>query len=371
MRDAVYPFTVCSKRLDPLTHILAGSVMSRAGLNRKTGLATAVLAISAEIPDIDVLTNFDGPVLGFGNHRGITHTFAGVPLMAAASVAIVYAWYRWMLKRGKQPKLPPNWKLLYGYALIGCFSHILLDFTNNYGVRPLSPFHHAWYSWDIVYILEPLITGPLLLALVIPWFFGLVGSEVGARKNQFPGRASAVTALVFIALVWWVRDYNHRRAITLLHQQNYTEAEQEPLRLSASPNMLNPFSWRGIVETETAFVTLPVNTWTNQVDPQQQAVTRYKPEETPVTIAAKSAALARVYLDWARHPYTEVFVPDKPGGDTVVRIRDLRFDYPEWRERPGGEDSGPAGPQPSLSILITLDPQLRVVEQRMGRQVEK
>lgn len=344
--------------------------MSRAGLNRKTGLATAVLAISAEFPDIDIVTMFGGPVLSFGNHRGITHTFLGAPFMAAASLAIVYGWYRWRKSRGSEPHLPPDWRLLYLYALIGAFSHILLDFTNNYGVRPLSPFLHKWYSWDIVYIIEPLIIGPLLLALILPWFFGLIGGEVGARRNKFPGRNSAIAALVFVAIVWWVRDFNHRRALTLLGQQKYED--QEPIRLSAGPNMLNPFSWRGMVETETAFVTLPVDTWNNQVDPQQLAVTRYKPEETPITLAAKKSPLGRVYLDWARHPYTEFFVPDNPGGDTVVRIRDLRFDYPEWRERPtdGGRD-GPLGPQPSLSILITVDPQGRVVEQRMGRQVEK
>lgn len=346
--------------------------MSRAGLNRKTGLATAVLVLSAEAPDIDVLTSFDGPVLGFGNHRGLTHTFLGAPFMAALVLGLVYAWYRWVMKkRGREPKLPPDWKLLYGYALLGSFSHILLDFTNNYGVRPLSPFLHKWYAWDIVYIIEPLLTGALVLALVLPWFFGLVGSEVGARRNKFPGRVSAIAALVFVAALWWVRDYNHRRAVTLLQQQAYTEAEQEPLRVSANPNWFNPFSWRGIVETETAFITLPVDTWTNQVDPRGVAVTRYKLEETSFTLAAKSSPLGRVYLDWARFPYTEIFVPDKPGGDTVVRIRDLRFDFPEWRERPDAGASGPQGPQPSLSILITLDPQGHVVEQRMGRQVEK
>src|SRR5207237_734302 len=110
-------------------------------------------------------------------------------------------------------------------ALLGVFSHILLDFTNNYGVRPLSPFLHRWYAWDIVFIVEPLIIGPLLLALVVPWFFGLIGGEVGARKKHFPGRGSAITALICVALVWWVRDFNHRRALTLLTQQNYEEQE--------------------------------------------------------------------------------------------------------------------------------------------------
>jgi inner membrane protein len=355
--------------LDPVTHFLFGSVMSRAGLNRKTGLATAVLTLSAEAPDIDVVTLFGGPVLGFGTHRGITHTFIGIPFIAAATLGLVYLWYLGMRRFGREPKLPPDWKLLYLYSLIGGFSHILLDFTNNYGVRPLSPFLHRWYSWDIVFIVEPLIIGTLFLALVMPWFFGLVGSEVGARRNKFPGRGSAIAALVLVGVVWWVRDFNHRRAITLLQQQNYTESNEEPLRVSASPVMLNPFSWRGIVETQTALITLPVDTWNNQVDPRQEAVTRYKPEENRFTLTAKASPLGRVFLDWSRHPYTEIFLPDKPGGDTVVRIRDLRFGTPLYASQT--DDDGPGGPQPTLSILVTLDPQGRIVEQRMGRQVQK
>jgi inner membrane protein len=346
--------------------MLAGSVMSRAGLNRKTGLATAVLAISAEFPDIDVVTSFSGPVLGFGTHRGITHTFLAAPVMAAASLGIVYGIYRWMLKRGRQPKLPPNWKLLYVYALLGTFSHILLDFTNNYGVRPLSPFLHRWYAWDIVYIIEPLLTGALLLALIMPWFFGLVGGEVGARKTQFPGRGSAIAALIFVALLWWGRDYNHRRAIALLEQQKYED--QDPIRISASPYMLNPFRWLGIVETENAFFTQPVDTWKGEVDPQRIVAVRYKPEETAATLAAKNSPLSKVYLDWARHPYTEVIVPDRPGGELEVRIRDLRYDYPESRERLSfGSDER----NTPLTITIKLDSTGSVVEQRMGRQVEK
>ena len=353
--------------MDPLTHILAGSVLSRAGLNRKTGLATAVLALSAEFPDIDVVTSLAGPVTGFATHRGITHTFIGAPFMAAAALAIVYGYYRWMRSRGRDSKIPPNWKLLYGYALIGSLSHILLDFTNNYGVRPLSPFLHRWYAWDIVYIIEPVITGALLLALVAPWFFGLISGEVGARKAQMPGRGSAIAALVLVALLWWGRDYNHRRALALLEMQKYEELE--PIRISASPYLGNPFRWLGVVETETAYFTLPVDTWAGEVDPQRIVLVRYKPEETPVTLAAKSSPLGGVYLDWARHPYAEVMIPDRDGGDTTVIIKDLRYDYPELRRRFAGD--APDKDSTPLTMMVKLDPTLQIIEQRMGRHVEK
>src|SRR5438874_13688203 len=46
------------------------------------------------------------------------------------------------------------WGLLFCFACLGGLSHLLLDYTNNYGVRPFSPFYPRWYSWDIVFIVE-------------------------------------------------------------------------------------------------------------------------------------------------------------------------------------------------------------------------
>src|SRR5205823_459662 len=156
--------------------------MARAGLNRKTGLATLTLVLAAEGPDIDAVSYFGGSVTGLQHHRGITHSFVGAPFIAAITVGVVYGVYRLILKSGKQTKLPPNWKLLYGYALLGSLTHILLDFTNNYGVRPFAPFNLKWYSWDINFMVEPIILAALILGLVVPGLFSLVTEEIGARK---------------------------------------------------------------------------------------------------------------------------------------------------------------------------------------------
>ena len=60
--------------------------MGRAGLNRKTALATLTLTLAAEAPDLDVIGAFRGPAFGFAHHRGFTHSFVGVPLDAAVEI---------------------------------------------------------------------------------------------------------------------------------------------------------------------------------------------------------------------------------------------------------------------------------------------
>ena len=41
-----------------------------------------------------------------------------------------------------------RWGLLYGFVLIALLSHLLLDWTNNYGLRPFFPFNPHWYALD-------------------------------------------------------------------------------------------------------------------------------------------------------------------------------------------------------------------------------
>jgi inner membrane protein len=340
--------------LEPLTHLLTGACISRAGLNRTTGLATLTLVLAAEAPDLDVLYFFDGSVTGFAHHRGFTHTFLGAPLVAGVVVAGVYGFYRLMAGRGLRPRLAPRWGLLYVYALLGALTHILQDFTNNYGVRPLAPWNPRWYSWDIVSIIDPIMLAALILGVAIPAVLTLIKEEVGAGKPQFRGRGGAIFALLCLATVILVRDIEHRRALAALNSITYRE--EVPLRVSAYPYALNPFVWSGVVETRDFFEVVPVDSLSGQVDPQNQAKVRFKPQETPVTLAAKKSRLGRVYLDWARYPLVATERLAENAG-YLVQFQDLRF--------ADARDSSRSSPPP-LTGYVELDPQLRVTDEYMG-----
>ena len=97
--------------MEPVTHLLTGACLARAGFNRKTALATATMTLAAEAPDIDILGNFRDPVFGFAHHRGFTHSFLGLPLVAALVLALVYGVWRIRGKKTQDPDLPPRWGL--------------------------------------------------------------------------------------------------------------------------------------------------------------------------------------------------------------------------------------------------------------------
>jgi len=343
--------------LEPITHFLTGACLGRAGLNRKTALATLTLTLAAEAPDLDVLSRFRGAAFGFAHHRGFTHSFLGILICAAVVVGFVYLLWRLRDRRMKDPNLPPRWGLLYLYACLAGLSHILLDFTNNYGVRPFWPFSEKWYSWDIVFIVEPVMLVFLILGLVVPGLFALVDKEIGARHRGPRGRFAATFALVGVVLMWAVRDYEHRRAVNALQARTYEQAD--PLRVSAYPTWINPFRWYGVVETPAFFGLAVVDSLGPEVDPGGEIEIRYKPEETPVTLAAKQSYMGRVFLDWAQYPITETEILPPPQEGYLVRFQDLRFvQIPAAVNRGGGRRA--------LGAAVQLDKNLRVVGDVFG-----
>ncbi len=353
--------------MEPITHFLTGACISRAaGLNRKTLLATTTCVLAAEAADLDVLWYFRSPVAGFQHHRGITHTFLGAPFVAAFVLGFVYL--LWLFKKRRKPQpagavtgppLPksPRWGLLYAFALVAAFSHVLLDYTNNYGVRPFEPFSYRWYSWDIVFIFEPLLYVFFFAGLALPALFALINEEIGARRRP-RGQVGAIVALVLMVGLWGLRDYQHRRAVAILDARLYHGAE--PLRVSAYPYYVNPFQWYGVVETANFYERLTVNSLAPDLAPARTE-TRAKPEATPVTGAAEDTHLGRIYLDWAQYPVLEVEPLAPPESGYMVRFYDLRFDYPGLPRRRGR----------TLGARVLLDQNLHEIAEWFGSRSQR
>ena len=368
------------------------------------------MVVAAEFPDIDTLWSLRGPIEGFQHHRGITHTFLGLPFEAALIVAGVYAWHRWRVRRAVTHKrsstkpltvAPIRWGVLYGLALVALLSHLLLDYTNNYGLRPFFPFNDRWYAASIVFIVDPLMLALLLGALALPSLFGLVSAEVGAKTQPFRGRGWAIAALVGIVAWWGLRAVEHQRAMQMAMTQSMVaptpasaadtpqppDATQSqdaalppgadaayyvptflPARAAlASPDMLNPFRWSAVMDFGPVYRMAEIDTYGGTVTTGE--TTYPKPDRSPPVLAAERSKLGRVYMDWSPMPFVEVTKADSDlatGGEesgtaaTVVTFRDPRFLGGRLRQ---------TGRQP-LTGTVELDAADRVVRQTMDGHVE-
>ena len=343
--------------MEPVTHFLTGACIGRAGLNRKSAYVTLAAVLAAEAADLDILWNLAGPVEGLKHHRGITHTFIAVPFIAAIVTAAVWLFHLWRSRRPVQSQTQAvRWRWVYIAALIASLSHIFLDWTNNYGVRPFFPFSPRWYEGSFVFIAEPVLWLLLLSAIVMPWLLGLTDSEIGARRSRFRGRGWAIFALCGMAAVWCWRWAEHAQARALLDNTQVTTAGTT--RIAIEPYWVNPYRWHAIIETPAYYQTAEVNTWTGTIDSEAPRDVLYKPADTPAVEAAKRTPLGQVYLDWGRwavvrdigqYPIPGSDPPQlAPGRDwTTVEFSDLRFAY-AFRET--GAASGP----PPLSAWVYI-----------------
>lgn len=341
--------------MEPVTHLLTGACIGRAGLNRKTAYATLAAVLAAEAPDLDVLWGLGGPVEELKHHRGITHTFIAVPVTAGVVLGAVWvvdwAYRKWGWKK-KAQTAEIRWGWIYLTAVIALLSHLLLDWTNNYGLRPFFPFNPRWYAGSLVFIAEPVLWALLAAALVMPWLLGLTDGEIGARRPRFRGRAWAVVALLGMAVLWCVRWTEQGQARAMLGN---TQVAAEPVvRTALEPYPVNPFRWHAVLETADFYQTAEVNTWTGAIESDPHSDVMYKPETTAAVQAAKQTLLGRVYLDWGRwavvrdvgqEPMDALKPPELPRGRTwtTVEFTDLRFGYSMLSTERRMERSGLAG----------------------------
>jgi inner membrane protein len=309
--------------VDNITHTLTAVALSQAGLNRKTRFASFALVVGANIPDVDLVWAYGGTATYLKYHRGITHSFLGVTVLAVLLGCIIYFAGRRLVPKENAPPLRAPW--LFFLCWVGTASHLLMDFTNAYGVRPFLPFSGRWYAWDIMFIFDPLLLALLALGLGVPAILRLASEEVGAQRPTY--RRGAIFSLVCLVLLWGMRDMAHRRVLGFLDSHTY--GEENPVRLGAFPSPANPFSWTGVVETESAYHVLPANALDGDVDAINTEVFR-RPQPSPPLNAALKTRTGAIFAGFARFLWAEVY--ESEDGSEVL-LRDLRFFSPSSPNR--------------------------------------
>jgi inner membrane protein len=307
--------------MDNVTHSLVGLM-----LGRVSGRNAAMMAIAANLPDIDIVTWAGGTLTYLEFHRGIAHSLIAAPLLALIPM---------LLFRSR------NWQS-YLACLVGVLSHLTLDWTNVYGIRLLLPFSGRWLRLDITDVVDPWILLALLLAVAATALAGLVSSEIGAKKSYGVKRGWAWVALVFLLAYEGGRFAAHQRALAVMGARLYNG--QPANRLSAIPNRWTPFQWRGVVEGDGYVVIVPVDLNT-EFDPSAGRIDYTGP---PNEAALKTGPF-EVFSKFDQLPFWKI---EKLADEsTHVQLIDLRFGTPE---------------QPGFAATAVVEPSGVVKDSRFG-----
>jgi len=369
--------------MDNLTHTLVGLAAAKAGLERLSPGATAVCLLAANAPDADIVAAFGGSWFYLKHHRGITHSIVGTLAIALLIPLFYYAGDRLLAHwrgRAAQVRLPG----LFIASLLLSASHPLMDWTNNYGVRPLLPWSGQWFYGDLVYIVDPwlwlalggasflltardrwrtVIWGLLALLaslafILLPvragldypfasralWFVGLINLIVAYRMNFAIrwGSSIALASLAFVVVYWGALGFLHTRAVAQAHTTADSLARrtgESVLRVAAMPSLADPMRWRVLAETNRATYRFDTSlSVSGQVNAEILAgLARYEKPQGEALAQVERAAQderAAIFLDFARFSAVRV-EPQSCAAEFLVRFADLRFTEPGNTRRGG------------------------------------
>jgi len=143
--------------MDSLTQAALGAAVGEAVLGRRLpGLrAVALGAALGTLPDLDVLIPYGNAVDDFTKHRGFSHSFLVLMLLAP-----ILAWplWRWL---GPAVSYGRSW----AFCTLALVTHPLLDGFTVYGTQWFWPSTRAPVSLSSIFIVDPAYTLPLLLGL--------------------------------------------------------------------------------------------------------------------------------------------------------------------------------------------------------------
>ena len=145
--------------MDPVTQGALGAAWAQPAAGRRTMLVvTAVGCAAGMAPDLDVLirSNAD-PLLAIELHRHFTHSVVFIPFGAIFCALLVYPFAKSAL----------SFPACYGFSVLGYASHGLLDACTSYGTLLFWPFSRERVAWDLVSVIDPLVTLPLMALAVL------------------------------------------------------------------------------------------------------------------------------------------------------------------------------------------------------------
>lgn len=226
--------------MDPLTHGLVGALAAQAVTRHRRIRPTLITGFfAALLADLDMfIYSTSDPLLNVEIHRQFTHSLLFIPVGALVAALIMFWFQRRYLSMAE----------VYVISFVGFATSGLLDAFTSYGTQLFWPFSDARFAWNMVSVVDPVITIGLMVA-----FYMLFRPE---RHSLAPPRTSkwayiGIGWLSFFLLFGYVQRERAKSATLDIAREQLHIID----RMVVKPTLGNRVLWRSTYITNDTIYT--------------------------------------------------------------------------------------------------------------------
>lgn len=158
--------------MDSLSQIVLGASVQGAILGKYQGRKAYLYgAMLGTLPDLDVFIHYGDPISNMTYHRGFSHSLIVLTAVGLAGAWLISRYHQW-----RDMPLPYSTKRLALAMTLALITHPILDSFTVYGTQLLWPLQESLaltpFSIASVFIIDPLYTIPLLIAMIFGFIKG-------------------------------------------------------------------------------------------------------------------------------------------------------------------------------------------------------
>lgn len=223
--------------MDSLTHIVLGACIGEAVAGRQLGKRALFYgALAQSVPDVDFVASFflhgaESVVA----HRGLTHSI----LFGIAACFFL----TWLVKE-KIHQTPLSYRSVLLLFAVNIAVHLFLDTFNAYGVGLLMPFSNYHYTFNVLYVADPLFS----VAPFVSFCFLVFLHKSHRRRVHWITTGILVAGIYLVLAVFnkWIVNRDVKAALA---------AQNKNLAFFSTPSPFNSLLWFVVAKDSAGYYT--------------------------------------------------------------------------------------------------------------------
>lgn len=218
--------------MDPITQGALGAAFSQIPTSQKIPKKSWFIgALAGMAPDLDIfIKSSSEPLLSIYYHRHFTHSIFFAPIGGFLIALIFFLFFKSWRK---------DWKWVLFAAILGWFSHGLLDACTTYGTLLYWPVTSQRVFWDNLPIIDLFFTLPLV--------FGVIFTRIKKKKSY-------VTLAFLYCLSYAFLGYQQNQRGLQIQHQLASERSDQIENGRVLPTLFNIKVWKSLYRTKDGFL---------------------------------------------------------------------------------------------------------------------